>query len=124
MTTVYRLHEGNITRISEEAWTLGRVHTDRQNYDGKKIFYPYAVNGMFCTIYLQGETQGYADRIETSSHHPSYINLISRMCLGVEQHCIWYYQEHPWFSNLYTDIYDKMEHISLYWDQSKAILQI
>jgi hypothetical protein len=32
------------------------------------------------------------------------------VCLGVEQHCIWYYQEHPWYSNLYTNRYDKLEH--------------
>lgn len=107
--TFFHPHDGNMTRILEEAWTLGWVHTNRQNYNGKHIFYPCSVDNLFCSVYLQGEVQGYADRIEWTHNHPSVVNTVSRACLGVADHCIWYYNEHPWYSNLVSYKYDKME---------------
>jgi hypothetical protein len=88
---------------------LGWVHTNLQNYNGKHIFYPCFVDNLFCSVYLQGEVQGYADRIEWNHNHPSIINIISRVCLGVEDHCMRYYNEHPWYSNLVSHKYDKLE---------------
>lgn len=82
---------GNETRILQEAWDLGWTDTDRGNYNGRQIFHPCSVDGTFCTIYLQGEVQGYADRIETNSGHPSITNAMSRICVGTEQFCQWYY---------------------------------
>jgi hypothetical protein len=84
--------EGNQTRILQEAWDLGWVDTNRQNYNGSHIFYPCTVDSLFCTIYLQGEVQG------------------SCVCLAVEQFCTWYYKEHPWYSNLIEYKYTKMYH--------------
>jgi hypothetical protein len=107
--TFFHPHDGNNTRILEEAWVLGWVHTNRQNYNGKHIFYPCFVDNLFCSVYLQGEVQGYADRIEWNHNHPSIINIISRVCLGVEDHCMRYYNEHPWYSNLVSHKYDKLE---------------
>jgi len=107
--TFFHTHDGNNTRILEEAWLLGWVHTNRQNYNGKHIFYPCFVDNLFCSVYLQGEVQGYADRIEWTHNHPSIINIISRVCLGVADHCIRYYNEHPWYSNLVSHKYDTVE---------------
>ena len=56
--TFFHPHDGNKTRIVEEAWTLGWVHANRQNYNGKHIFYPCSVDNLFCSVYLQGEVQG------------------------------------------------------------------
>jgi hypothetical protein len=102
--------EGNEIRIAQEAWDLGWIDTNRQNYNGSHIFYPCTVDSLFCTIYLQGEVQGYADRTEFNSHSPSRTSSMSRVCLAVEQFCIWYYQEHPWYSNLDEYKYVKMDH--------------
>jgi hypothetical protein len=102
--TLFHTHDGNNTSILEEAWVLGWVHTNQQNYNGKHIFYPCSVDNLFCSVYLQGEVQGYADRIEWTHNHPSIINTISRVCLGVTNHCIWYYNEHPWYSNLVSSL--------------------
>ena len=114
---------GNNTRILEEAWVLGWVHTNRQNYNGKHIFYPCSVDNLFCSVYLQGEVQGYADRIEWTHNHPSIINTISRVCLGVADHCIWYYNEHPWYSNLVSHEYYKvMKKLELKRNHAYALL--
>ena len=82
------------------------VHTNRQNYNGKHMFYPCSVDNLFCSVYLQGEVQGYADRIEWSHNHPSITNTISRVCLGVTDDGISYHNEHPWYSNLVSYKYD------------------
>ena len=45
---------------------------------------------------------------EFNSKHPSDINSISRLCMGVEQFCGWYYENRPWYENLYSQHYYKM----------------
>ena len=107
--TFFHTHDCNNTRTLEEAWTLGWVHTNRQNYNGEHIFYPCSADNLFCSVYLQGEVQGYTDRIESAHNHTSIINTISRVCLGMTDYCTGYYNEHPWYSNLVSYKYDKME---------------
>jgi hypothetical protein len=76
-------------------------------YNGtKQAFYPCTVDSTFCTVYLQAELQGLADRLESNSGHPSYINLLGRVCLGTQDVCS-YYQNHFWYSNLTVKSYDR-----------------
>ncbi|MFZ0513240.1 MAG: hypothetical protein WAM14_16640 [Candidatus Nitrosopolaris sp.] len=102
-------HDGNETRIAEEMWNLGYTHEWMGTYNGtKQVFFPCHVDSTFCTIYLQGEMQGYDDSTEQLSNKPSYVNLISRVCLGTEDMCNWIYQNHWWYNNLYVKKYDRM----------------
>jgi hypothetical protein len=48
---------------------------------------------------------------------------VFRACLGVADHCIWYYNKHPWYSNLVSYKYDKMEKkLELKSNQAYALL--
>jgi hypothetical protein len=72
---------------------------------------------------LQAELQGLADRLEVNSGHPSYTNLIGRVCLGTQEVCTWYYQNHFWYSNTSSDKYEKMlQHVQMEHDLAVAIL--
>jgi hypothetical protein len=67
-------------------------------YNGtKQVFFPCRLDETICNIYLQGEMQGYDDSTE---QNPSYINLISRICLGTSDFCNWLYTNHWWYNNL------------------------
>ena len=50
----------------------------------------------------------YMDRTEANSGHPSIINSMSRVCLGTEEFCTYYYHNHFWYSNLDVKKYEKM----------------
>jgi hypothetical protein len=88
---------------------LGYTHEWMGTYNGtKQVFFPCRLDETICNIYLQGEMQGYADRTEETAGHPSYSNLLGRVCLGTEQFCVWIYQHHNWYDNLNQPKYDRM----------------
>ncbi|MGB8936589.1 MAG: hypothetical protein WCC17_15960 [Candidatus Nitrosopolaris sp.] len=90
-------------------WGLGYTHEWMGTYNGtQQPFFPCHIDSIFCTVYLQGEVIGYADKTEQTTAYPSYINLLGRVCLGTEQFCDWIYQNHWWYDNLHTKQYDRM----------------